>query len=289
MRNSKIVARLVLILVSASTLLVAGCTTIDPGYRGIKVNLTGPDRGVQGLTVVTGRVMYDPISTRVIEYPVYTQTVKWTASPTEGSKNDDSITFTTQDSMIVNADISLSYSIDQEKVPQFYVKFRADNINDFTDGYLRNVVRNVFNEVAGKYTVEQVMGDNAPMLKQVGLEVNQIVSPYGVVIDPAGIGFIGAPRPPKLVLDRITEKVAAAQLALQKQNEVAQAEADAKKAVASAQGQADANKLLTASLNDDLIKWRQLDLEQQAINRWNGVRPQVEGNGGGMLLNVSPK
>jgi hypothetical protein len=32
-----------------------------------------------------------------------------------------------------------------------------------------------------------------------------------------------------------------------------------------------------------------LDLQQQAVGKWDGHRPQVEGSGSGMLLNVSPK
>lgn len=37
-----------------------------------------------------------------------------------------------------------------------------------------------------------------------------------------------------------------------------------------------------------LLQWRQLELQQPAIARWNGVRPQLEGagRGDGFLFNV---
>jgi regulator of protease activity HflC (stomatin/prohibitin superfamily) len=264
---------------------LTGCTTIEPGYTGIKISKLGPNRGVQDLQIVNGFVGYNPMSTEIVSYPTFMQTVKWTASSTEGKPVDESITFTSGDSLTINADVSLSYELASSEVPNFYVKFRADNIDAFTDGYLRNVVRNAFNEAAGKYTVEQLMGDNAQMLKDAATIVQGQVSKYGVKIDQ--LGFIGAPRPPQSVIAAINGKVQAQQIALQKQNEVAQATADAQKAVALAAGQAEANQKLTSSLSPALIEWRKLDIEQQQVNKWNGVLPHVQsGNGGGLLLNV---
>lgn len=281
--------------------LIAGCDSISPGNVGVVISKTGSSRGVQDITIKTGRFIVNPVTTSVIEYPVYVQTVKWTKSADEGKENvDESITFTSSDSMIVNADISLSYELQQDKVPSFYVKFRADKIETFTDGYLRNIVRDTFNEEAGKYTVEQLMGDNGGLLKTVRASVQNQLEQYGVKVDQ--LGFIGAPRPPQIVLDAINRKVQAEQIALQKQNEVAQAEADAKSAVARAegeakasvaraQGQAEANKDLAGSLSDNLIRWQVAQNEHDAIWRWNGVRPttEVNGTGVGTLLSVPAK
>jgi regulator of protease activity HflC (stomatin/prohibitin superfamily) len=271
-------------------ILVAGCNNISPGNVGVVISKTGSSRGVQDVAIKTGWVLADPITTSVIEYPVYVQTVKWTKSADEGKEADESITFTSKDSMIINADISLSYELNQDKVPNFYVKFRADKIETFTDGYLRNVVRDTFNEQAGQYSVEDIMGDNGDLLKKVRASVQSQLEAYGVKIDQ--LGFIGAPRPPQGVLNSINLKVQAQQIALQKQNEVAQAEADAKSAVARAegeakasvaraQGQAEANRDLAGSLSDNLINWQKVQNEHDAIWRWNGVRPTTEVNGGG--------
>ena len=274
---------------------VVASSTISPGNVGIVVSKTGPSRGVQDLGVKTGWVFANPITTEVIEYPVFVQTVKWTASANEGHPSDESITFTTKDSMIVNADISVSYELHQDKAPEFYVKFRADKITDFTEGYLRNITRDAFNEEAGQYTVEQVMGDNADLLKKVKASVTNQVKSYGIVIDQ--LGFIGAPRPPEGVLNAINNKVQAAQIALQKQNEVAQATADAASRVAAAKGdaeaaieratgQATANQKLASSLSPTLIEWRKLDNQSHAIDKWDGHRPHVEGAGAGFMIDV---
>src|SRR5580692_6190341 len=129
------------------SLLIVGCgTTILPGHVGIEVDQYGKNRGVQDYTTTTGRVWYNPWTTSIIEYPTYVQTVKWTANPHEGGLNDrpgsgtedESITFTTKESMAVNADISLSFQLKQEQIPAFYVKFRSDDLANFTYGYLHN-------------------------------------------------------------------------------------------------------------------------------------------------------
>jgi len=290
-RNLRRVFTLVGVAIAALvffSVLSSGCMTINPGNVGIEVSKVGSSRGVQDVTIKTGLVLYDPLTTAVIEYPTFMQTAKWTRNPNEGSANDESLTFTTKDSLVVNADVSLSYQLDADKAPAFYVKFRADNIGSFTDGYMRNVARDAFNEIAGQYTVEQVMGDNAPLLKAVRERIQEQLKEY-VTINQ--LGFIGAPRPPQSVTDAINAKVQAEQIALQKQNEVAQAEAEARKQVAEAQGEADsnivrakadaeANRLRTSSLTPALIEWTK-------IQKWDGKNPEVvSGDHGSLMVSV---
>lgn len=284
----KTIRNLLLALLCLSPLVLAGCTTINPGNVGIQISKVGSARGVQDVALKTGLVLYNPMWTEVIEYPTFMQTAKWTKSSTEGSSSDESITFTTKDSSTVNADISVSYQLNYDKAPQFYVKFRADDISQFTDGFMRNVTRDAFNEAAGSYTVEQVMGDNAPLLHDVRALVQAQLNQYGVSVEQ--LGFIGAPRPPDSVNQAINLKVQAQQIALQKQIEVTQAEADARKNEAYAEGDAQANiiratadakanQLRSQSLTPALIQWT-------AIQKWDGVRPKVEGAGSGLLVNV---
>lgn len=274
------------VIASIVSLCMFGCDMINPGNVGIQVSRVGSSRGVQDITLKTGWVIYNRAMTQIIEYPTYMQTVKWTKSTAEGKQVDESLTFTTQDSMVINADVSLSYQLNYDKVPAFYVKFRADDIEKFTDGFMRNVARDAFNEVTGKYSVEQVMGDNGPILLAVRAKMKEQLEQYGIVIDQ--LGFIGAPRPPEAVTQAINMKVQAQQIALQKENEVKQAEAEAKKAEANAQGRAQsniieaeadakANKLRSDSLTPQLNQWN-------AIMKWNGQLPQVQGPAGGIMV-----
>jgi regulator of protease activity HflC (stomatin/prohibitin superfamily) len=271
--------------------LTVGCTRVSPGYVGIKIVNGGSDRGVQDYPIQVGWVFYNPFTSSVFEYPTFTQTAVWTKSAAEGNPANEEITFTNKDQMLVAADINLSYSLQKEKVPAFYVKFRSDNVNHFTHGYLRNLARDIFNEHAGQYSISEIMGDNAKFLKEVRDSLQAQVAQYGISIDQFGI--IGAPRPPAVVIESINAKVHATQLAIKTENELRTATAEAQKQIATAKGQAEsaiaaaqgeaesiriraeaqskANELLNKSLTGNLLELKRLEM-------WDGQLPQVQGS-----------
>lgn len=284
--------------VTVLSLAAMGCSTrIGPGHVGIVVQSSGTDKGVLDAPVRTGRVYYNPMTESIIEYPTFVQTVVWTASTAEGAPTDESVTFTNKDSMAINADISLSYSLQANKVPAFYVKFLTDDLAAFTNGFMRNVARDCLNENAGKYAIEQLMGDNAGFLKDARYCIESQLAPYGVHIEQFGV--IGAPRPPKVVLDQINQKNQAQQIGLQKQLELQQVQADAAKQVAAAEGQAksqiaaangeaEANRIRAASLTPVILRSRELENEHDMIWRWNGVSPHTVVGAGksGVMLSL---
>lgn len=273
---------------------------------GIKVNLAGSNRGVQDVPIVTGWVFYNPISTRVLEYPTYVQTAQWAAGKAEGEPNEE-LSFNDKDGVIMNADVSLSYQIQADKVPAFYVKFRSDDLGAFTHGYLRNVARDQLNEVAGTYSVEALYGPKKEeFVHAVRDRVNKELANIGVRIEQ--FGFIGAPRPPQNVIAAINAKIAATQQAMQAENELRTAEAQAKKQEATARGQAnsqaaladgqarakvaiakaeaEANAALASSITPQLLDWRRVEVTERAIAKWDGKRPMIEGQAGGLLMQL---
>lgn len=299
-----------LILMLVIPVAGCGCERVGPGYVGIKVNMAGGARGVQDVPVVTGWAFYNPITENVLEYPTFVQTASWS--------EDEQVTFNSKEGLLISGDISISYQLQQSKVPAFYVKFRSDDLSAFTHGYLRNVARDQFNEVAGTYAIDELYGPKKEQfVRGVRDRINSELKTIGVVVEQ--FGFIGAPRPPQSVVNAINAKMAATQQAIQRENEIRTAEAEAKKAVAQAQGQADskikmaegqaranqliaegnakarvaiatgeaeANKLLAASISASLLSWRQLENAQNAIQKWDGRRPQVEGSGAGLLMQL---
>ncbi len=277
-----------ILAIVAIGLFASACTTIEPGHVGIRVNSYGSNRGVDDYPAVTGFVTYNPVSTTVIQYPVFIQNVAWTKDVTEGHPANEEISFNTGDQMVVYADVALAYQLDQNKAPAFYVKFRADDIDKWTHGFLRNLTRNKFDEIAGKYKIEAIMGDNAPFLKEVHDSVQKELDPYGVKLDQ--LGFIGSPRPPAAVIESINGKVRATQEAIRVENEVrqtkaqaeknvAQAEGEAAAAIAKANGEAKANAIVNMSITPNLLEWRRLDISNIATGRWDGKLPTYSGGG----------
>lgn len=264
-----------LLLATASGFV--GCKRVEPGHVGIKVNYYGTDRGVQSYPIVTGMVWYNPVAETVLEYPTYVQTAVWTRDRDEGSPINEEISFNTKEGLVITADVSLSYQITHDKIPAFYVKFRSDDLNRFTHGFMRNVARDAFNEEAASYTAEEVYASKKEeFLTRVRDRINRTVSPYGPQLEQ--MGFIGAPRLPQNVVDALNSKIQATQIAQRVENELRAAEAEAKKRIAAAEGEARANRVLSESLNEKLLQWRQLELQGQALGRWNGQLPQYTGS-----------
>lgn len=272
---------------------MTNCTRIGPGHVGIKVSNAGTNRGVLDTPVLTGWVFYMPGSSYVIEYPTFVQTVQWTKAVTEGNPINEEIVFTNNQKMTVSVDTSLSYQIDPNKVPAFYVKFKTDDLETFTNGYLHNVARDCFNEHGGHYSIDDIMGDNAKFLHEVRSCIQDNVASVGVGIQQ--FGLIGAPRPPDSVMQQINSSAVAAQITIQKQNELAQTQADAAKRVASAEGEAkaniarangiaEANRIVSASINPNILEKQRLDNQHDAIWRWNGQTPNVVSGGQSMFL-----
>ncbi len=276
---------------------IVAVTRIGGGFVGVEVFLSGSQRGPGEIPIKTGWVFYSPIRSQIIEFPTYVQTVKWTHDPNEGHPTNEEMSYNSKEGMEIYSDVSLSYAIDPKMVPDFYLKYRLSNLEAFTHGILRDVVRNSLNEVASTYSVEEIYGvHKAEFLHKVSALIQEKLTPVGVGIQQ--FGFIGAPRVPDVISAAITGKAQAIQNAERAQNELAQTQAeaakkiaeadgDAKSEVARAQGEAEANRIRQASISPQLLELRKLENQRALADRWNGQLPQVEsGSGGGLMLQL---
>ncbi len=268
--------------VLAGVWLLTSCyKVVMPGYVGIVVKQSGTDRGVQDFPARSGRVWYNPINEIVLTYPVFVQRAIWTSSTQEGLPMNDEISFQSAEGLRFTADVNASYQLTAQHVPEFYVRFRNDNLAAFTHGFFRDAVRNAFRISTG-YRAEDINGARQTELSDRVLDQLRVaLQPYGV--DVLQLGFATPPRPPESVKQAIESKIAATQLAERAENEKRQAIAEAAKAVEIARGQAQANDLLTKSLSPQLMQWKQLEIPD---NKWNGQFPQVVGSSTMPLLQL---
>ncbi|MBV8666618.1 MAG: prohibitin family protein [Burkholderiaceae bacterium] len=259
---------------------------VPPGYTGIKVNRLVA-QGIKHEDTVTGFVFYNPVQTQIVIYPTFVQRVVWTHDTHEGNPVNEELSFNTKDSVPVNLDVAVSYGLDANQVPAFYTTFRADRIETFTHGFLRDAARNVVVAIGSEYTFDDVNGPKKEeFLDRIAKELDRRVGIYGVGIRQ--FGLVGSLRPPQSLLDAVSAKTKAVQDAIRTENEVRSAQAEAKKRVAIAEGEAAANRALVESLDPKLFEWERLRLQKDAIAKWNGVAPSVMGggNGGAMLFNI---
>lgn len=253
---------------------VAACSYVPAGNVGVKVNLLGGDKGVDTETLGVGRYWLG-WNEELYLFPTFMQNYVWTKNVDEGSPNDESISFQTADGMTANADVGISYSIDPNKVTDIFQTYRR-GIEEITDTFLRNMVRDALVKAASTKPIEYVYGaGKAELMAAVQADVAAQVAPIGIKIDK--IYWIGEIRLPQTVIDSINAKNAATQMAQQRQNEVAQAKAEADKKIEDARGtaesilrvaeaQAKANKVLADSLTTEFVQY-------EALQKWDGKLP----------------
>ena len=277
--------RIFAVTIAGAALCCTGCyKVVTPGHVGIVVKQSGSDRGVQDFPIQSGRVWYNPINEVVLTYPTFVQRAIWTSSTQEGRPLNDEISFQSAEGLRFTADVNVSYELVREQVPRFYVKFRNDDLDNFTHGFFRDAVRNAF-KVSTQYRAEDVNGVRQfELIDKVLDQVKGTMAPFGVNV--IQLGFAAPPRPPETVKEAIESKIAATQHAERAENEKREAIAEAAKAVEIARGQAQANDLLTKSLTPTLVQWKQLEILEQ---KWNGQFPQVVGNGAVPLLPMQTK
>jgi regulator of protease activity HflC (stomatin/prohibitin superfamily) len=268
----------------------AGCSTItrvDAGHVGVKIRLAGSERGVQDGEVRVGWVFFNPLTEQVVIFPTSVQNFVWTVSPNEGRAVDESITFSSQEGVNVNADIGLSFHVEPSLAPKLYARFRQNDVSVLAHGYVRNVVREAFNEVASKLPVQEIYGaGKSQMLQQVLQRCREVLLGDGFVIDQLTIN--GALRLPQNVSDAINRAMEATQNAIQSENRVRQVKAEAEQAIAQANGAAEAarrraegeadallirarseakaNEIIRLSMSGNVLQYR-------ALERWDGKLP----------------
>lgn len=247
-------------------------TFIQPGYVGVVVDLFGSEKGVEDKELHVGAHFIAPWKD-VYRFPTFEQNHTW--------ENHDCFHFQTGEGLAVNADVGITFHLEPSMIPTIFQKYRR-GMNEIIHVFLRNYIRDAINKSASRCKIEDLYGKGKEAFfdevqEQVRGELRQI----GINI--SRIYLIGRFNFPDSVIKALNLKIEAIQRAQQRENELREAEAEAKKQIAKSTGeyecrvlearaQAESNRIVSESLNTDLIWWR-------AINNWDGVLPKFMGEG----------
>ena len=267
---------------------VAACSYVPAGNVGVKVNLLGGEKGVDTEELGVGRYWIG-MNEELYLFPTFMQNYEWTADSRPGSETDESLSFQTADGNTATADIGISYSIDPTRVTEIFEKYRR-GVDEITDTFLRNMVRDALVRLASTKSIEYVYGaGKAELIAAVEADVAAQVAPIGINIDK--IYWLGKIVLPLTIEEAIDSKNAATQKAQQRLNEVQQSKAEADKKIEEARGdaesllkvaeaQAKANRLLADSLTAEFVQY-------QAITKWNGELPRMTGSAAVPFIDVT--
>lgn len=223
---------------------------IDAGYEGIRVKLYGSDKGVQDVSLVTGRVWYNPITESVYEFPTYVQTV-----------NYDNFTVNAKDGSVFTVDPTLSLRVLPGNSPKIFTKYRKP-INEILNHTLVNHIKDVYRIEFNKYSTDSIISNREKFEAGVQMKMINFLDGEGFVLEQLTSGI----QYPESITQAINAKNAAIQKAQQAENELKVVEANAKKLIVQAEAEAKANELKQRTLSPLLI-------QQQFIEKWDGSTP----------------
>lgn len=274
----KLSKKVVMALTVTSCFMLQSCSQVPAGYRGVKVNLYGSDKGVDEQSLGVGRY-YIGWNSELYLFPTFLQNYSWS--------DEQSITMQTSEGLSIRTDAGITYSIKPDNVVKVFQKYRL-GIEEITNTFLHNMVRDAMNEVASTMTVEQIYGSQKEVFIH---EVNEIVKKQandnGIEVEK--IYLVGSFLLPEAVIQSINAKIQANQNAMKVENEVAttraeaqktlvQAEARAKQIMINAEAEAKANKIISESLTAEYVRYR-------TIMRWDGKLPTMTGGNAIPMIN----
>ncbi|AXN57404.1 putative transposase [Erwinia phage SunLIRen] len=270
-------------MVIGATSLTA-CNKVTPGNVGVYVKTTGSDTDKDSIQRVGLGWKFTAWGHDLYLFPTTTQNKEWSGEqafkiqPSEGG-----------DEWTVN--VGLAYHVDPNKAVDLFQKYRQ-GIDEITDNYLHNMIRDAFIRHASKLSVEELYGSGkTQLLIDVKADVANQVAPYGIIIE--NIYFTSSPLPPKAVVESMNQKISeqqhterqkqaaltAVQTADARKN-AAQGEKDA--AILKAQGEAEAIRI-----QGEALRQNPTVIQLRLVEKWSGNLPLVQGQQQGQIIDMS--
>jgi len=252
-----------------------GCERIDAGHVGVKVNLYGDGKGVDDVTEVTGWVLYNPISTKIVEFPTYVQHKEYKAIVEDGKvTSDESFVVNSKDGSEFHCSPMVNYSVKRDKVPYIFAKYRVE-LDRIEEGFLKTSIFDAFRVVANSYTADALISNRQEFEIKVRKVLEKQLAPEGFVLQQFTSNLVY----PETFKKAIEAKNNAVQQSLMAENQVKTAEAQARIKIATAEGNAQA-LLTSAKAEAESNRLRQqtltpLLLQQMWIEKWSGNVPST--------------
>lgn len=238
------------------------CTRIDAGYEGILIKQYGSEKGIQDVSLVTGRVWYNPWTEDVEQYPTFIQTVDYNA-----------FSVNAKDGSEFTVDPTLSFSIVQGNSPRIFRKYRRE-LTEVTATTILNYSKDAFRIQMNKYTTDEIVSNREKFESDVQKTLSTVLEKEGFKLEQLTSGL----QYPQTIVDAVNSKNKAVQDAMKVENELRVTEAQAKKLVVQAEAEKRANELKQQSLTPMLI-------QQMFIEKWDGHTP-LYGNSPVLFQNV---
>jgi len=247
------------IAVALIALVVLGGSvgTVGAGQQGVLLRFGA----VTGTIFDEGLYFKIPFVNQVVL--MSTQIQKYTAPATSSSK----------DLQVVSTEVTLNFQLDAAQVGEIYRTMRRQYENRIIQPYIQEAVKSV----TANYNAEELITERPAVKDELQSLMAERLAPLGINVVQLSITdfqFSSAFQ------QAIEAKVTAVQQALEAENALARVEFEAKQEIAKARAEAEGLRLQKQQITSQLLELRQIEVQGRAVEKWNGVMPQVVTSGG---------
>ncbi len=229
---------------------------VGAGERGVVLNFGAVQKDVldEGLHFRT------PVMQKVVRVDVKVQKAQTDAAAASSDLQD------------VSSTVAINYHIIPDKANIVYQSIGIQ----FKERIIDPAVQEVVKAVTAKYTAEELITKRPAVSDAMKLLLTERLLVHNISVDAFSIvGFSFS----KIFMEAIESKQTAEQLALKAKRDLDRIKIEAEQKITAAKAEAESLRLQRANISTDLIELRRIEANIKAIDKWNGILPQVTGGG----------
>jgi prohibitin 2 len=256
-------------LAGIAGILVVGFVLLHPwvqvgaGERGVVLNFGAVQENVLG----EGLHFRVPIMQRIALMDVKVQKAVTDAASASSDLQD------------VTSSVALNYHIIPDKANVVYQTLGVQ----FKERIIDPAIQEVMKAVTAQYTAEELITKRPAVSAAMQETLTKRLLVYNIGVDAFSIVTFSFS---KVFTEAIEAKQTAEQLALKAKRDLERIKIEAEQKITAATAEAESLRLQRANISPDLIELRKVEANLRAIEKWNGILPQVTGSGSVPFIGV---
>jgi len=236
---------------------------IGAGERGVVLNFGA----VQDKVLDEGLHFRVPVMQQIIRVDVKVQKAETDAAAASSNLQD------------VSSKVAINYHIIPDKAN---IVYQSIGIH-FKERIIDPAVLEVVKAVTARYSAEELITKRSAVSDAMRSALTERLLAHNIAVDAFSIvGFSFS----KIFMEAIESKQTAEQLALKANRDLERIKIEAEQKITAARAEAESLRLQRANISPDLIELRKIEANLRAIDKWNGILPQVTGGGAVPFIGV---
>lgn len=241
------------VLAFGATVATQSIIVVPPGHRGVVFNRIS---GIKPEVMGEGLGFVLPMVETVYLMDVRVQ--KDTADATAASK----------DLQTVHTKIALNYHPDPAMISQLYKNVGVD----YSERLIQPAVQEAVKATTARFTAEELITHREEVKKIIQELVERYVSKVNIKVDELYITDFDFSRQ---FAEAIESKQVAEQQAFKAKRDLDRVKIEAEQKVASAKAEAEGLRMQKEAITPQLIELRKVEMQREAIQKWDGHMPNV--------------